>query len=238
MLADGHRQAILLLADNGWGERTEAAFVDAYLDGGGEVVSLERFRSGDADHSAKLTRLLQIQDGRERRRQLQGLLGIPLEFEDSRRDDFGAFFLAADPTLGRQLKPQLRFFDAGDKPVFAMSRVYTGKPDPSSDGDLNGVMIPATRWALRETPDDRAPALASERNGAFTALHALGRDAWNLLPWLDTLSRDPSFVFPGATGDLSLARDGRLLRDPVWAVFQRGRPAALPPAAPTPVGAP
>ncbi|MEM1412916.1 MAG: penicillin-binding protein activator, partial [Pseudomonadota bacterium] len=194
MLAVGERQAILLLADSAWGARTEQAFMDAYLAGGGEIVSLERFAAGDADHSAKLTRLLQIEDGRERRRRLQGQLGIPLEFEDSRRDDFGAFFMAADPLLGRQLKPQLRFFDAGSKPVFAMSRVYGGRPDPSSDGDLNGVQVPTTRWALREVQGDDA-TLQSVRDGAFDNLHALGRDAWNILPWLDIMGREPGFFF-------------------------------------------
>lgn len=226
MLASGHRQAILLLADNGWGERTEQAFMDAYLEGGGEVVSLERFRAGDADHSTKLTRLLQIEDGRERRRRLQSLLNLPLEFEDSRRDDFGAFFMAADPALGRQLKPQLRFFDAGEKPVYAMSRVYAGRPDPSADGDLNGVMVPATRWALRTDASEDAP-LASLRSGAFGNLHALGRDAWDILPWLEMMAREPGFAFPGAIGDLALSPGGRLQRTPVWAEFRRGRLTAL-----------
>lgn len=227
MLRDGHRRAILLLAEGAWGERTEAAFMDAYLAGGGEIVSLERFTRQDADHSAKLTRLLQIEDGRERKRRLQGLLNLPLEFEDSRRDDFGAFFMAADPTLGRQLKPQLRFFDAGDKPVFAMSRVFSGRVDSGADVDLNGVVIPATRWALRDADDGKGPALASVRDGAFDSLHALGRDAWDLLPWLDMMARDREFAFPGAIGDLALGNDGKLLREPTWAVFRRGRPVPL-----------
>lgn len=238
MLARGHRQAILLLVDSAWGERTEAAFMDAYLAGGGEVVSLERFRSGDADHSGKLTRLLQIQDGRDRRRRLQSLLNLPLEFEDSRRDDFGAFFLAADPVLGRQLKPQLRFFEAGSKPVFAMNRVYSGEPDPSKDGDLNGVVIPSTRWALQAEGPDDALQLDSLRNGAFGSLYALGRDAWDILPWLDLMSRNPGFAYPGAVGDLHLGTDGRLLREPVWAVFRRGRPIPLEPIAPPITGSP
>ncbi|MEE4173277.1 MAG: penicillin-binding protein activator [Xanthomonadales bacterium] len=227
MLARGHRQAILLLADSAWGERTEAAFMDAYLSGGGEVISLERFSAGDADHSGKLTRLLQIQDGRDRRRRLQSLLNLPLEFEDSRRDDFAAFFLAADPVLGRQLKPQLRFFDAGSKPVFAMSRVYSGAPDPSRDGDLNGVVIPTTRWSLEPTAVDDTATLESLRNGAFASLYALGRDAWDILPWLDLMRRNPGFAYPGAVGDLQLGADGRLTREPAWAVFRRGRPVPL-----------
>ena len=229
MLMRGHRQAILLLLDSAWGERIEAAFMDAYLGGGGEIVSLERFNASDPDHSGKLTRLLQIQDGRDRRRRLQSLLNLPLEFEDSRRDDFGAFFLAADPALGRQLKPQLRFFDAGSKPVFAMSRVFSGEPDPSRDGDLNGVVIPATRWMLQEPRDESASSLGSLRNGAFGSLYALGRDAWDILPWLDLMSRNPGFAYPGAVGDLRLEASGRLLREPAWAVFRRGRPVPLAP---------
>jgi len=226
MLREGHRRAILLLADGDWAERTEAAFVDAFLAGGGEIVALERFSPGQADHSERLTRLLQIEDGRERRRQLQGLLNLPLEYEDSRRDDFGAFFMAADPVLGRQLKPQLRFFDAGDKPVFAMGRVFSGAVVPGEDVDLDGVVIPATRWALGEDRKSR-PEFASLRGGAFASLHALGRDAWNLLPWLDLMTRDRDFAYPGAIGDIVLRPDGRLEREPVWAVFRRGRPVPL-----------
>lgn len=225
MLDEGHRRAILLLANNDWGQRAESAFVDAYLAGGGEIVSLERFDARDADHSAKLMRLLQIEDGRERKRRLQSTLDLPLEFEDSRRDDFGAFFLAADPTLGRQLKPQLRFFDAGEKPVFAMSRVFTGRVDPGRDVDLDGVVIPATRSAL--APAAETPEFASLRGGAFGSLYDLGRDAWHLLPWLDLMARDPAFSFPGAIGDLRLGGGGRLLREPAWAEFRSGRPVAL-----------
>ncbi len=232
MLSRGHRQAILLLVDSAWGERIEAAFMDAYLAGGGEIVSLARFNASDPDHSGTLTGLLQIQDGRDRRRRLQSLLNLPLEFEDSRRDDFGAFFLAADPALGRQLKPQLRFFDAGSKPVFAMSRVFSGEPDPSRDSDLNGVVMPTTRWMLQEPRDETAAALGSLRNGAFSNLYALGRDAWDILPWLDLMSRNPGFAYPGAVGDLRLETSGRLLREPAWAVFRRGRPVPLEPVVP------
>ncbi len=229
MLAEGHQRTILLRADNAWAERTETAFVDEYLAGGGEIVAIERFSASDADHSAKLTRLLQIEDGRERRKRLQSLLNLPLEFEDSRRDDFGAFFMATDPALGRQLKPQLRFFDAGSKPVFAMSRIYSGKVDPKADIDLNGIQIPTTRWAL-QAEDESGPQLASLRGGTFGSLYALGRDAWNLLPWLDTMQQDPGFNFPGLTGDLSMGQNERLQREPVWAVFLDGRPVALQPA--------
>jgi outer membrane PBP1 activator LpoA protein len=229
MLADGRLRAILLLAEGRWGERAESAFLDAFLDGGGEVMALARFDAANADHSATLTELLRIEASRERKRRLQGSLGIPLAFEPSRRDDFEAIFMAAGPELGRQLKPQLRFFDAGAKPVYAMSRVYSGQPRPGLDRDLDGVVIPGTRWATEPDAFAGADRLASLRGGRFGSLFVLGQDAWNLLPWLPLMRKDSEFAFPGAIGDLHLAPDGRLLREPVWARFEEGRPTVLPP---------
>lgn len=231
MLASGHRRVVLLLAEGSWGERTEAAFLEAFLAGGGEVVALERFNAANPDHSAQLTRLLQIEDSRERHRRLQGALGITLEFEPSRRDDFEAIFMATDPQLGRQLKPQLRFFDAGEKPVFAMSRVYSGRPDPGRDQDLNGVIIPGTRWAADQANAEQPFDMESLRGGTFGALHALGRDAWNLLPWLEWMRQDPQFIYPGATGDLYALANGQVQREPFWLQFRSGKALALPPAA-------
>jgi hypothetical protein len=228
MLDAGHLRALLLLAEGRWGERAESAFLDAYLEGGGEVVALGRFDAANADHSAALTDLLRIEASRERKQRLQGSLGIPLAFEPSRRDDFEAIFMAADPELGRQLKPQLKFFDAGAKPVYAMSRVFSGQTDPTGDRDLDGVLIPATRWATEPSAFAGAEQLDSLRGGRFGTLFVLGRDAWDLLPWLPLMRKDPEFAFPGAVGDLRLAADGRLLREPVWARFEGGRPVAQP----------
>ena len=225
MLDQGLTRVILLLSDSAWGERVENAFIEHFLEADGQIIAIERFDDRQADHSTELTRLLQIEDARLRRRGLQNALGIPLEFEDARRDDFDAFFLAASPALGRQLKPQLRFFDAGEKPVYAMSRVFAGRPNPSLDADLNGVTIPTGRWVIALNTDSDETALRqlrSLRQGAFTSLHALGRDAWSVTPWLPLMRRDPTFRFPGASGDLRLNQDGQLIVEPLWGEFRRG----------------
>ena len=64
------------------------------------------------------------------------------------------------------------------------------------------------------------------RGGNLAALFALGQDAWNLLPWLELMHRDPTFHFPGQSGSYSDARLGTLYREPAWAVFRNGRPMA------------
>ncbi|WP_191621453.1 penicillin-binding protein activator [Marinihelvus fidelis] len=231
MLDLGYRRVIVMLSDGSWSDRAEAAFTQAFLAGGGQVVETERFSSTEADHSAQLTRMLRIEASRQRRQKLQGELNLPLEFEPTRRDDFDAFFMAVEPRMGRQLKPQLKFFDAGSVPVFAMSRVFSGRIDPGQDQDLDGIAFPTTAWSLGQWQDGELASLQSLRGGTYGSLYALGRDAWNVLPWLGLMARDPAFRYPGTVGQLTVRPDGRIGREPVWAHFQRGRPTAWPAAA-------
>lgn len=218
----GFARAIILAADDAWGHGVEAGFAEAFTASGGEVIATARFAAGESDHSEILTAVLRIEDSRQRKSDLQGALGLPLEFEPSRRDDFDVIFLAADPALGRQIKPQLRFFDAGDKPMFAMSRIFSGQINPAADQDLNGVWFAGTRTALPGS--EGTPGLASVRSGAFGALLALGQDAWGVLPWMDLMGKDPGLGYPGATGTLRILADGTLLREPLWLQFEQGRP--------------
>jgi outer membrane PBP1 activator LpoA protein len=169
--------------------------------------------------------LLKIDESQERKNHLQATVGLPLVFEPIRRDDFDVFFLAAYPEQGRQIRPHLRFHDAGGKRVFAMGRIYSGELDPTADQDLNGVHFPSTAWQQSAGQDIPMPELGSLRNGSLGNLYALGVDAWNLIPWLPLLMKDPDLAYPGAVGSLQMARTGQLVREPAWTVFHRGRPA-------------
>jgi outer membrane PBP1 activator LpoA protein len=167
--------------------------------------------------------MLKIDDSKQRKKDLQSWLGVPLTFEPNRRDDFDFIFMATRPAEGRELKPLLRFHDAGDIPVYAMGRIFSGKVAPASDQDLNGIVFPSTRWQLN-SPDEATLALESVRGGALGNFYALGQDAWRLLPWLPLMQNDPDLWFPGYVGALRLQADGRLYRQPAWAQFSAGQP--------------
>ena len=226
-LENGHTRAILLSANNSWGSRMEAAFGDAFVSGGGVIATASKFSPLENDHSGLMTELLRIDDSNERRNRLQATLGVNLNFEPSRRDDFDFFFLAASPLQGRQIRPQLRFHDAGGKAVYAMGRIYSGAVDRTTDQDLNDVIFPTTQFQLSAMENGDSPEFSSLRSGNSAALHALGRDAWNLLPWLTLMRKDPDLTFQGSVGALNVRQDGQLLREPVWAQFSRGRPTAV-----------
>ncbi len=222
-LAQGQEHAIVMVPDSAWGTRIETAFTSAFETGGGSIPAVARFGNNTSDHSAMLTELLKIDESTQRKKSLQSRIGVPLRFEPSRRDDFDFIFLVANPAQGRELKPLLRFHDAGDVPVYTIGRVFSGTAQRSSDQDLNGIIFPATPWQLQAVGATK-PALKSIRGGAYGNLYALGQDAWHLLPWLPLMQKDPDLWFPGDTGDLRLEENGHLLRQPAWAQFTAGQP--------------
>jgi outer membrane PBP1 activator LpoA protein len=226
-LESGLTRALVLVPDNTWGDRMGRAFTEAFTAGEGEIIASTTFQTAENDHSDLLKQLLKIDESIERNRRLENRLGIRLKFEPARRDDFDLIFLAASPTQGRQIKPQLKFHDAGSKPVFATARIYSGTLEPTANRDLNGIRFPLTQWQLEIATDGAIPDLESIRQGQLGALHAVGRDAWNVLPWLNLMEKDPDFVFPGAVGGLRAGQDGQLSREPAWAVFSGGRPVTI-----------
>jgi outer membrane PBP1 activator LpoA protein len=222
-LSQDQTRAIVIVPDTGWGDRIETAFASQFEQGDGRISATARFNSSSEDYSDMLTRLLKIDESKQRKADLQARLGIPLNFEPSRRDDFDFIFMAADPKQGQELKPLLRFHDIGDIPVYAMGRIYSGRNASASDQDLDGIVFPITNWQLNSTKADNL-ALESLRGGAYGNLFALGQDAWQVLPWLPLMQEDPDLWFPGDIGALRMEPNGYLERQPAWAQFSAGQP--------------
>jgi outer membrane PBP1 activator LpoA protein len=213
----------MIIHDSAWGRRIETAFATRFEQGEGRISDITRFDSSVEEHNDMLTRLLQIDESKQRKTDLQSRLGIALKFEPSRRADFDFIFMAANPKDGRELKPLLRFHDVGDVPVYAMGRIFGGKMQQASNQDLNGIVFPVTAWQLQVSGKD-IPKLQSIRGGAYGNLYALGQDAWQLLPWLPLMQEDPDLWFSGSIGALRMQADGHLERQPSWAQFSGGRP--------------
>jgi outer membrane PBP1 activator LpoA protein len=222
-LAQEQKKALVIVPGSPWGMRIETAFATTFEQGGGKISAISYFSTATSDHSAMLTQLLKIDESKQRKKDLQFRLGIPLAFEPSRRDDFDFIFLAATPAQGRELKPLLRFHDASDTPVYAMGRIFRGGLDSASDQDLNDIVFPVTPWQLQML-DEKIPAFDSVRGGVYANLYALGKDAWHLLPWLPLMQKDPDLQFPGDTGKLQLRANGGIYRQPAWAQFSAGKP--------------
>lgn len=223
----GHRRAMVLLPLSGWGSRIGSAFSDEFLQDGRQILEEIRYPLAQNDHSMLLQTALKIDESKARRTLLENTLGQSVEFEPVRRDDIDVIFMAAEPVQARQIRPQLKFHDAGNIPVYATGRAFSGEPDPVRNRDLDGVRIPSMRWQIENSDADTVPPFASLRAGARSGLFALGMDAWNLLPWLELMRRSPDFRFHGQSGTWRDEGNGQFVREPAWAVFENGRPVPL-----------
>lgn len=232
IFSDGHRYVVSLVPDNPWGERVFTAFASAFGELGGEVLETGHYPPRTADFKKPIEQALNLDDSKRRHNALQRLLGKKLNYEPRRRQDVEAVFILGFPPQARQLRPQLRFHHAGDLPVYSTSHVYTATSDPGLDRDMDGLLFCDIPWVLDSSGRwaEKRQMLANiwpVRSKRFQRLFALGYDAWQVTPWLDTLNMPGFAKYPGATGTLTLDAHKRLHRTLEWAQFRRGIPQKL-----------
>ncbi len=234
---DGHRRAAVLYPQDDYGERIQTAFVQRWQRLGGVVAAAQAYRENLSDYSGPIKQLLNIHLSETRKAGVEQRVGQKIQFESRARQDIDFVFLAADAQRGRLIKPQLNFHHAARVPVYATSLIYTGRPDPVRDVDLDGVVFPDMPWML--VGEGRIQELRQnlQRDWPYAhsdldRLYALGMDSYAILPYLDRLGADGGNRFSGVTSLLTLDAEGRVQRRPLWARFSKGTPrltdAALP----------
>lgn len=236
MMQQQHDQVAIIVSQNSWSNKILAAFKNRYEAAGGQVVATlnydSKLRLADqlcpflAKDAAKLCVVQKRKDK---------------QFHDPhelmRRQDINAIFLIATPSEARQIVPLLKFYYAGDLPIYATSSVYTGVPQPSLDLDLDGIYFCDLPWILKapgffndalQSMQQKITTLWGDSSAKYGRLYALGIDAYNLSLGLNGLINAPQIGFEGASGTLYLDDFNHIYRDLKWAKMQNGVPVVLP----------
>src|SRR5690606_29874824 len=137
-----------------------------------------------------------------------------------------AVLIALRGSEARVVVPQLFAAGLGDRLRIATSQLAAGTGDATEDVALDGIVFVSEAWTAADlrglpSPEALAEQLPSTR-GPAARLFAFGHDAWLLSAHLQHLATHPEASVAGATGRLSLDRDGRVRRIPSWATFSRG----------------
>lgn len=237
---DGYARAAVLVPEGEWGTRVARAFSSAWERLGGRIVETRAYSTGGEedsqppDMSAPVELLLNIDESAERRDHLRETLGRRVYFEPRRRSDVDVVFLAGFPRELRQLRPQFEFHKAGSVPLYSTSHVYTGIPDPESDGDVDDIVFGDMPMVLPAARDDaslrrRLSALWPEGLRAHPRLYAFGADAFALVTRLRHLEASPHHFHDGYTGRLWLDERRRVQRSLRWVRVESGLPRPLDP---------
>lgn len=221
----GHRNAAIITPQSSDYQRLQQAFVNSWTGKGGNLVSQSTF-SGDNDYADVIKRLMAIDSSELRRDRIVQLLPrSSVEFTPRRRSDVDFIFLIANPREGRQIKPTLAFYFAGDVPVYALPSIYDGLDNQSANQDLNGIVFTDAPWILSDYDPLKINAASSLRpaQGPVQRFRAMGIDSFRLYSRLQQFSEQDISSLTGATGILTMDGTGRIHRRLEVARFVDGR---------------
>ncbi|HPE59123.1 MAG: penicillin-binding protein activator [Thiothrix sp.] len=195
----GQHSAIVLTPDSSWGSRLAGAFEQAYTGLGGQLAYRGRYANNNPS-----TYLRQVQEA----------------LRDGR--GAGMVFLAAAPTQARLLRPLLQD-QAGLLPVYATSHIFSGKPEPGKDADLDGIIYTEIPMVLDRIKGDGG----SLDNLKYPRLYAMGMDAVAIARNLSGLASQSPENLVGKTGHINLNSHRAIERRLEFATFINGMPSRL-----------
>ena len=218
----GARSALVLRPAGNWGNKMEDALRTRWAALGGTVADSGSYASRD-DYSNSIKTVLHITASEKRARDVRSMLATNIEFTARRRQDPDVIFLLSrSGAEARSIKPLLAFHYAGSLPVYAISSIYSGIPDPR-DRDLNGIHLVETPWLLGSNPNVRVAIAAGDTGSdSYTRLNALGADAFLLQSRFSQLQAGPDALLRGDTGLLSMDPQLKIHRELSLATFDEG----------------
>lgn len=224
---DGHRNTLIIAPKGSWGESIANAYQKETQKLGGKVIGHYYYTKKDALNT-NIKSILGIEDSEQRKRSMTRLLGKKIKFFPRLRQDIDAIFLVALPSDARQIRPLLKFYYAGDIPIYGTSSVYAGIAAPRSDSDLNGVFFVDMPYLFKNHKRDNKPSAPwPEQMNSYERLYALGLDAFSLTYLINQLTLLPEFGVMDATGVLFLNSENQIMRELQWAKFEGGVPQRL-----------
>ncbi len=214
----GLSRALVIAPTGSWGADVVNAFASQWRASGAQIVDTMYYGPHD-DMNASIRNFLHVSDSEARSKHLQQLLGHNIESAPGRRKDFDVIFLLAYPSKARQIMPMLKYYYAGDVPVYATSSVYSGSASSMQDRDLDGVIFCDMPWVFSHQMGARN---WPEQFNSYNRLYALGMDSFALSSQLNQLILFPALGVSDKSGVLYLSGNNQIARILAFGQFRQG----------------
>ncbi|WP_308160255.1 penicillin-binding protein activator [Arsukibacterium indicum] len=230
-----YQRPVVISARNNISQRMQQHFASQWQALGHPKPELYQF-SAKAELEAIVSNLLETDISQNRIRSISGLVSgnTKLEAEPHSRLDIDAIYLLADPIQTRLFKPYVDVSvnqTAPKLPVYASSRSFSASLDRNEQRDLNGLTFTEMPWMLGEQSSvllrEEYQQLFTDQDEILQRLYAMGHDAYQLIARLKQQQHLPALVFPGLTGQLSLDKNGSVVRRLSWASYRNNRLVAV-----------
>lgn len=216
---NGHMRALIIAPASPWGDEVVTAFTRQWQNGGGQVVDALRYAETD-NMGPAIKNILRASTVVRPSREHPVVLDKKASSIDSmRRQDFDMIFMLAYPSKARQIMPMLRYYYAGNVPVYATSAVYSGNANAQQDRDLDGVQFCDMPWVFSHQMGSKN---WPEQWNSYNRLYALGKDSFVLVKQLNQLLLFPAMGVSENSGVLYLSTNQQISRILAWGRFDQG----------------
>lgn len=215
---NGHKRTLVIAPASPWGNEVSAAFMNQWQAGGGEVVDTLRYGEQD-DVASAVKQLLHATEMKKPSRVHPQPVDPKVPVAPRRRQDFDMIFLLAYPSKARQIMPMIRYYFAGDVPVYATSSIYSGSADAQKDRDLDGILFCDMPWVFNNQMGQKN---WPEQWNSYNRLYALGMDSFVLVNQLNQLLLFPAMGVSDRSGVLYLNANQQIARILTWGRMSRG----------------
>jgi outer membrane PBP1 activator LpoA protein len=227
LIAENKKRIMLLAPESESGRTLSKAFEVELNYLGGQVVSYDFYPESTHDYSREIKQALGLNDSRLRARKLQSIISEKLINTPQIRPDIDAIFILAKPKQARLIKPQLKFYQASNVPVYSTSQIFSNSLSPAKDKDLDGIKFCQSHFIINPL------SLQSDLNFDVSDINnkkyfAFGFDALSINPKLEWMQRMQNQSVQGLTGQLTVDGNGKIHRELGWAQFNRGIAEIIP----------
>lgn len=202
----GYSRALIIATQSDWGQRVVKVLSDRFKNNAGKVQEV-LYVSPQTNLTQSIAKLLHVTPPTEGMNAAQV---APEKIANERRKDFDVVFLITSEPTARTVVPLLKYYYAGNTPVFATSSIFSGTGSLQNDRDLSGVTFCDTPWTI----------LSGENGKTGGRLYAVGRDSYLLSQNINRLSLLPNFPLYGNTGALMLTHNRQIYRRLPWTTIR------------------
>ena len=228
LIAENKKRIMLLGPESESGRKLARKFENDLLSRGGQVVSYEFYPASANDYSLEIKKALGLNESVIRARRLQSILSHKLKTAAQIRPDIDAIFILAKPKQARLIKPQLKFYQAEDVPVYSTSQILSPITDAALNKDLNGIKFCQSAFVIDPSSMQELLNFNTDTIKDNTKYFAFGYDAIAINSRLEWMQKVLKQKVQGLSGLLSVDAQGKLHRDLAWAQFNKGTPTLLP----------
>ena len=228
-IIDGNNNASIFYPDNIWGKRIAESFSLRYKELGGKIIDSLIYTKDYEKDNVSIRNLLKIEDSINRKKNLENILKIKLQYKPFISDDLNMIFSVGTSKDMRIIKPQFNFNYAEDIPFYSTSHIFSGVYDKEKNQDLNNIKFCDIPW-LYNSKNLKTKTILRRSSDKKDLLRfvAIGMDAVKIIYNIHNLENNKKRFLLGDTGYLKLDEFNRIRRHLIIVRFKNGQARKIP----------